>query len=350
MMIGIQNGKRVLAEAATPHQPCYCPVCGERVILKNGAIKVAHFAHRHGSNCACSEGETAEHLLGKQQLFAWAQRQQLNPRYEVYLPTIQQRPDILLTCSDGRQIALEFQCSPLSVERLRQRNTGYAQLKIQVWWLLGMPYLKRSLTRAKYAQFMQMWHGQFGVLFWSTPLNRLIFKALPLKFELVPQFYQFRGSQALLIKQTGMLQHHVLTGQPQVKALQTACYAQHRHVVGIPIVCHWQQQSFSLMRTPMTFWRVQIMLWLERQPLHRCWPVTSWYQLLAAQSNCWHELPCLAPVQVTQLQQLVYRRYTVDLVAAGILRTHGAQLELSARAQWFSHYQQKVEWLKHRHC
>src|SRR5699024_9596828 len=103
----------VLAANAAAGDGYYCPACHQPVYLRRGRGKVAHFAHRPGADCAVSEGETSAHLRGKQQLFNYFQVQGLRPRLEVYLPVINQRPDILVW-RDRRLVAVEFQCSPLT--------------------------------------------------------------------------------------------------------------------------------------------------------------------------------------------------------------------------------------------
>jgi competence CoiA-like predicted nuclease len=43
-----------------------CPLCKDLLILKQGRIIVAHFAHMPGSDCAWGSGETLAHLTAKQ--------------------------------------------------------------------------------------------------------------------------------------------------------------------------------------------------------------------------------------------------------------------------------------------
>ena len=60
------------------------------------------------------------------------------------MPALQQIADLLV---DGK-LALEVQCSPLSIERLQERTLSYRQHGYQVRWLLGRKlWLKDSLTR-----------------------------------------------------------------------------------------------------------------------------------------------------------------------------------------------------------
>lgn len=172
MLIAVHNDQLVLAENAKSDMAYYCPGCGQGVILRRGKHKITHYAHKRGNNCGFSEGETLEHLKGKKQIYQWAQKHHWNPQLEVYFPTIAQRPDILLEIN-GQTVAVEFQCSPLSLERLLARNEGYRQLKIPVWWILGSPYL-RNLRNKKIVQFTQIFRKQFVLLFWDVKRAQLV--------------------------------------------------------------------------------------------------------------------------------------------------------------------------------
>ncbi|MGN7477096.1 competence protein CoiA [Solibacillus silvestris] len=140
----------------------FCPQCSEQLLLKVGQIKIPHFAHQKNSSCHSlfSEGESAAHLLGKQQLFQLFKKLQLNPFLEPYLPSLKQRPDILIRKND-RQYAIEFQCSPISHDLFRQRTNGYRKADIIPIWLLhtpeqfktpGMFKISINHTNAQYTQ------------------------------------------------------------------------------------------------------------------------------------------------------------------------------------------------------
>lgn len=123
--------------AELPAQEWRCRSCKQRLMLKNGPLKVAHFAHHQNSQCQCfSEGETAEHLSGKQLLANWCEKYQLKYELEAYLPELRQRPDVLV----NDKIALEFQCSSLPLERLVERTENYQRHGYQVIWLLGQHF------------------------------------------------------------------------------------------------------------------------------------------------------------------------------------------------------------------
>lgn len=167
MIVAKKNGRFVYANASLQRDKYECPICHEPVYLKKGKINAIHFAHYGNSLCVNSEGETAEHIRGKMQLFDWADTKGYKPKLETYIPAIRQRPDIMLAVN-GAKVAIEFQCSPLSLERIVERNAGYRQQNIQVWWILGSPYLKKSLSRKKIAQFTLYYHGQVHLLYWNV--------------------------------------------------------------------------------------------------------------------------------------------------------------------------------------
>lgn len=154
-----REGKLVLAEAAEKNQKFHCPACGEAVILRKGAVKLPHFAHQRHSECsqAFSEAESHEHLLGKRQLLSLFGPQ---ARLEVYLPELQQRPDLLVG-----QTAIEYQCSPLDFRRFTQRTAGYLANNYQPLWILGSRFspTKRLSEFQKGCCFyrnrrLQLWH------------------------------------------------------------------------------------------------------------------------------------------------------------------------------------------------
>lgn len=115
----------------------YCPQCKQPLVFKIGPLKIPHFAHYSTNECEnlFSEGETEQHLKGKEQLYNFLKSKGFQVELEAYLPAIQQRPDILLKDHGGRQYAIEFQCSPISSERLTERNSGYSNENIAPIWI-----------------------------------------------------------------------------------------------------------------------------------------------------------------------------------------------------------------------
>ncbi|MBS9338883.1 hypothetical protein G6R29_04495 [Fructobacillus sp. M2-14] len=149
-----------LAENAKKNQIYLCPGCFGPVRLKKGEEKVAHFAHVVKDGCArFSEGESPEHLAGKLALFKYFE-DRVPVLVEPVLSKIDQRPDLLVG-RPGNQVAIEYQCSPISKKDLDRRNEGYARLGIKVWWILGPNYYKKHLSAGTVCRFIlagKLWY------------------------------------------------------------------------------------------------------------------------------------------------------------------------------------------------
>lgn len=116
------------------NQDFYCPACKEKVVLKVGQIKIPHFSHTSHSECAgISEPESLLHLQGKRMLHQFFSNRHLPIEIEKYMPLIRQRTDLLV----NHQTAVEFQCSPLSVDQLIKRTDHYQSLELDTIWIKG---------------------------------------------------------------------------------------------------------------------------------------------------------------------------------------------------------------------
>ena len=126
-----------------------CPACKSQVRLKNGRVKMPHFAHVSLAACQyVSENESLQHLTLKNRLYHWF-KQTDQVKIEHFLPTLQQTPDLLV----NERIAIEIQCSPLSIQRLRERTETYRSHGYTVLWLMGK----------------DLWLGQHCLSDWCCP-------------------------------------------------------------------------------------------------------------------------------------------------------------------------------------
>lgn len=174
--LDLHTNQLVAANQATSQKNLLCPGCHSPVILRKGAHKVAHFAHYRHSCHTFTEGETQEHLQGKQLLVKQLQQWPGNTTVEAVLPQLSQQPDVLYQDQDY-QLALEYQCSPLATKRLIQRSRGYHQHGFQYCWLLGRRYqIKHKLT-AQIAQFIR-WHQHLGYYLLYIEVGRAQFEVL----------------------------------------------------------------------------------------------------------------------------------------------------------------------------
>jgi competence protein CoiA len=142
----------------------YCPVCQQKVILKIGSKKIAHFAHQKDQSCMSDyyERESDYHLAGKLKLYEWLKKKGVKAALEPYLPEIRQRPDIMFFHSN-KKYAVEFQCSSIPEEIIRKRSESYIQNGITPLWILGANQLKRkSQNSASFSSFQYLFLRKIG--------------------------------------------------------------------------------------------------------------------------------------------------------------------------------------------
>lgn len=127
----------------------YCPQCEEQLLLKVGNYKIPHFSHRQQTACRSlfSEGETVNHLAGKQQLYSFfKETKRLDVQMEPYMKALGQRPDLLVE-TRSRKIPIEFQCSNIPVSEVSKRTTGYKNAQMDPLWILQTPKKIRQLPQ-----------------------------------------------------------------------------------------------------------------------------------------------------------------------------------------------------------
>ena len=126
----------------------YCPQCSESVQLKVGDIVIPHFAHKKDKSCTTlfSEGESKEHLLGKQQLYSLFNRLGHSVKLEPYFSSLSQRPDLLVT-TKTKKIPIEFQCSTIPIKLIDSRTSGYQKEGMNPIWLLHTPLKLKTLPQ-----------------------------------------------------------------------------------------------------------------------------------------------------------------------------------------------------------
>lgn len=343
MLQAIQQstGRLTLASQAARDLTYRCPECGEDLVWRHGPAVVDHFAHHPGSQCRLGAGESGEHLRGKEQLYHWAQAHAWQPQLEVYLPEINQRPDLLVTIN-GQLSAIEFQCSPLSLSKIMERNAGYRQLGIPVHWLLGSPYHHR-LTRAKCAQFTQLSHGEPQLLYWDTRAHKLVKRnARRLSYLSHPP----ASRSQIAVRQTRKIQQELNHRNPGLRLLTMAAYRQHHLLAGCPVVAHDWRAAWPVTTRPLLDWRISCLLWLEQVPLGYSWAKLQWEQCLLSHGQ-WLQFPCLAD-NGRGLIQGVISNFTADLVEAGLMKLVAEKVTLCRYPRWFPSAETKIGYLQRR--
>lgn len=141
----------------------YCPQCKEQVLLKVGEVKIPHFAHQTAVSCRFlfSEGETALHLAGKQQLYHFLRKVNgLTVQLEPYFRHLKQRPDLLVS-TKNEKIPIEFQCSRITTADIRRRTKGYKDAKMSPIWILQTPTKLKQLPLGITSYSLSRFEEQF---------------------------------------------------------------------------------------------------------------------------------------------------------------------------------------------
>lgn len=333
MLVATNNHKLVFAQAARTGERYYCPACGHSVYLRQGQNRVPHFAHRPGADCVVSEGETDEHLRGKQQLFDYLFAQGWQPHLEVFLRAINQRPDILAR-SAGQLVAVEFQCSPLTATRLAERNAGYRQLGIRPVWLLGQPYRHR-LSSEKVAQFTQLVAHRPTLLYWDTARQRIeyqrSFQHCSFVKEPVP-LIQLLHQQVIALAQGNR-------GNTSVQQLSLRAWATvQQPLAHCPLVCHDQVPSWPITRVAIIYWRIAVVLALTDRPLFSSWSLADWRRwLYQCGRPYWLTFACAPRTILTP----AIDNLTADLLTARVILQAGGYYILFRHPRWFANLADK---------
>lgn len=325
-------------------QQWFCPQCRQPVFLRAGQTCVPHFAHYRRSNCQLAH-ETALHLAGKQFLYRYFNQRHYQCQLEYFLPTIQQRPDLLLTRGEQR-LAVEYQCSPLSLAQLQQRTVGYQSIQLPVLWILGPGYLPNKLQNRQ-LRFLNYTADLGYYLLFLTASQFLLWhhvqqQGLPLQYSY--QVHQLNPAtplktkplqQQTLIQQLDYLQRQLYQGRLFWQKLQLACYQQRRHLLLAPLWCHQSKRTLPLLKCSTFALRVYFLLAFEQQPVIQPQALTQFrhqhQRLFQATGRQFGQQ------QVTVLTNLVN-----DLVAQGYLKAVRQGWQWQRWPAWFDSFQ--VKW------
>lgn len=132
---------------ALKHYLLICQECEGVLHIREGDVKVAHFAHHPGAHCGAA-GESQEHKNGK--MYLRGHLMEIFPDYagavydfEYRVPGVSRIVDLLVTLPDGRKIAHEVQLASITTGELRERTDDYAKAGIAtVWWLGGSAHTR----------------------------------------------------------------------------------------------------------------------------------------------------------------------------------------------------------------
>lgn len=316
----------------------YCPTCNGPVILRAGPKTIPHFAHRAHGNCpTLHTGESHYHKQAKLLLYKWLHTQSFREIYlEKYIPTIQQRPDILFKTERSR-VAIEFQQVTTSTEEISKRNSGFTKEGIFPLWILGESLLqtydsyRKTISLSFFQQqFIQNYLPQgptqliyfcpykkrftiiYDLLFTSQQRTLAKCRKIPLKQatlrSLFPRCFFPRNTLLSLWykeKKTFRTSPHRVRGKEF--QFRKWLYKNHLHVEQLPAIIHLPIRLQYIMEVPLWHWQTKLVLKL----LH---PLPKISQITLA--DCLSLLEGMVhPKRKEQLPQLVeeYFQYLIEL-------------------------------------
>lgn len=249
----------------------------------------AHFAHYRKENCAVfSEGETEEHLKGKLELAKYLKKSEEMVQLEAYLPDLKQRPDILIEKSNEK-IAIEFQCSPITIEKMTERTQGYLEADYDVIWILGTHFsYKKHLTNLhKAGLYFSSLNDRFLLFHYNAESKELTIRynfLLNTTGEMICKrkiiqtdksdndLIKLSSEKELRISTSGsnwlLKKHKELmkgTRYPSVQMLDflSLIYKNNENMISIPVELYQHLSSEWLIQTYHMNWKYQLVLWLE---------------------------------------------------------------------------------------
>ncbi|ANK63421.1 competence protein CoiA [Loigolactobacillus backii] len=331
----------------------YCPSCAAKVKLRVGPYKIAHFAHQN--QCASSnEGETSEHLAGKLFLLNYCQNQGWKCALEAFLPELQQRPDILVTLPQVK-IALEFQCSPISIKQLSKRTEMYRQNGYRVYWLLGSRYHDLRHWSAKKRAFLR-YSKQAGFhLFLLEAVQKRLWLVHHVRQYGVPIKVSYQRQRLGMILLTGhkpptnavieaqTIYKQLYRGAPIVQGLQATCYLAGHHLAGAPWACHSNWPTPPVHREAAFNLRVRLLLFCEEKVELTDLEINSFCKQC---KQCFFELPILTRTQKNYWQEQVIRLFLAEFSQLGFFKRTISGWQIRCLPIWYPDYFSKLKMLK----
>ncbi|MGY3778916.1 competence protein CoiA [Isobaculum melis] len=373
MLIAMNNKNERIAICAYPikdliqlkKEKWTCPSCKEPVFMKVGTAKQPHFSHYRQGKCQTfSEGETPEHLAGKQLLAQWFELQQIPYQLEASLSTIQQRPDILIY-EKKQPIAIEFQCSPLSANKMQERTQGYLKNGYAVIWIVGKKLTPINKLSSLQRQFIS-YQKKVGFYLFSLDIEqqkivrysqivtnfneRISHQTIQTTFPLTGSKHQsfqnlMMPSQKVPIKkdeftiknikqQQKKLSKALYYGNKQHLIVQEKLYMQHLHALYLPVEAYFPLADSPIIRTPAYYWHSLLLLrlfHLGAGHLLELKELKKWWQkkVLAAEIQ-YYPLPLIQRKPFVSLE-----RYLHFLQQLGVIKAEKKdEYRVTEKIQW----------------
>ncbi|UQS85559.1 hypothetical protein MOO46_02965 [Apilactobacillus apisilvae] len=352
MLIAKKGTETVMSIYANKNNDYYCPICLSKVILKECKNKVNHFSHFSNSDCPnLHENESSEHIKGKLQILKFINNK--NTKMEYYIPCIKQRPDLI-----NKNIAFEFQCSPISSERLKERIAGYKKINIHSLWILGSNYLKHfgNINTNKFFYYSK--NLGFYIMFWSLN-NYLELRYNCLDIDGVIKYkthffnnfnelinfmntntvnYNYFLSFNSLKHQYDSLRSKIKYKNKNVLYFQEYCYLRGENIEGVPIVNDLKRYSYPIFNNNYFFIKIVILINLKNGIY-----ISDLFKIYCLHVKKYCNFPLIKDISI--FYKIDFKRYIIILKNNDYIKiTHG-KIFLLRSIFWFSDYFDRLSFL-----
>lgn len=176
-----RDNERIHASIADKEQEYFCPICGGKVIPRQGQVKMDHFAHQSKCDDAWHYEMTAWHSDWQNQF------PRKNQEVVVEIDGEKHRADVM-ACG----YVIEFQHSPITAEEFEERNRFYLHYGKKVIWIFD---LSAAFSNKKII-YVDEWsrnHEHGGKFKWSYS-KKFLQSYLPQNNKKIIVFFQFFDS------------------------------------------------------------------------------------------------------------------------------------------------------------
>jgi competence protein CoiA len=167
-----------------------CRGCGAAVVLRTGAIRIAHFAHRPDAGCAFGARMSLAHLTAQRRLAEALRSRGVEAELEVALPSLagDRRIDVLAWPPErpAARIALEVQASAITPDLIAARTHSYNAEGIAPLWIRlidfgvfetvqTLPFRPAVWIEKRRTRAWERWaHDQLGGRLWFLDQHALM--------------------------------------------------------------------------------------------------------------------------------------------------------------------------------